>query len=1389
MGTDRIGARTGIGLATLLIVTTAAVTATPLADVALAAPPPVALTGDVQTNGAGSNVQQLSPLPGGDLVFVADDGVHGLEPWVTDGVSAPTLLADVNPGPEGSSPANLTVIGNDVWFAADDGTTGSELWRTDGTPGGTSRIRDIRTSGSLGSAPDGFVLFAGEVYFAATDNANGRELWKSDGTLGGTVLVDDVLAGSGSSNPRDLTVVDHGAVGPRLWFSAETTVDLATTRDLLVVDALDVVSIEITDREPRQLAALGDELVFVAEPTATTDPDTERLHTTFVSSVGPPVVFDTTVHGSVVPTGITPVGTDAVMAGTTAGGDQELYVWDGATLSLEADINPGAASSAPQGFAVDLDGVAWFAATSAATGTELYSWSSGGGLDGPIDILAGAGSSAPTELVPFDGADRGVVLVATDAAGPEPWIATGTGAFRLGDVWNGTEAVDVGGFAQLGGDVYLYATDRTHGRELFTFPVSPAPAQGQQNVSLSAELRAGTATSFPGQPGPAGASKVMFAAQHPTAGREPIVFDRAAGTATLLRDIWPGSAGSDPFFPTRLGAITLFGAADPTGGEELWRTDGTTPGTTRVRDIRPGAIGSFPFGFTELDGFLYFQADDGTNGVELWRSDGTSAGTTLVRDIQTTPGESSEPDLFAEMGGQLYFAATTDNGRELYRTNGTSGGTVPVDTVDRPLDVSEIAATPTRVFFVAADPGQSGDPGLWVSDGTAAGTRPVDPITEPFAVSPSNLTAGNDGKLYFFAVDGDTGEQDLWVSDGTDAGTVPLVSDVLFEVGDEIEPLPFTGVAFTGSTPAHGLELWTSNGTPTGTARRTDLRAGAADSVPAELQLLNGWVYFVADGPAGRQLWRTAGATAEQVSGLAADGFVVPSDVTVFVAAANDQLLFVGSRFAEGAEVWHLADVPTAPPAPTAPTAVAGPERATVSWAAVAAPAGAPVTGYTVTATPGGRTCSTTGALTCAVTGLAPGTSYRFSVRATNRIGTSAASPLSNAVVPTAATGDALVPLVPARLLETRSGAGLVTVDGAFQGGGRVGAGAVLELLVAGRGGVPVDADAVMLNVTVVGPSGPGFVTVFPCGEDVPTASNVNYGPGEVVPNAVLAKVGVGGRVCLFTLAEADLLVDVNGFVPAGGSPETLVPARLLETRSGAGLVTVDGAFQGGGRVGAGAVLELLVAGRGGVPVDADAVMLNVTVVGPSGPGFVTVFPCGEDVPTASNVNYGPGEVVPNAVLAKVGVGGRVCLFTLAEADLLVDVNGFVPAGGSPETLVPARLLETRSGAGLVTVDGAFQGGGRVGAGAVLELLVAGRGGVPVDADAVMLNVTVVGPSGPGFVTVFPCGEDVPTASNVNYGPGEVVPNAVLAKVGVGGRVCLFTLAEADLLVDVNGAI
>ncbi|WP_002627827.1 ELWxxDGT repeat protein [Cystobacter fuscus] len=72
----------------------------------------------------------LLGLPEGLLFFRAKDGVHGSEPWVTDGTASGTrMVADIAPGARSSAPRELTRSGDAIVFSADDGTHGAELWR------------------------------------------------------------------------------------------------------------------------------------------------------------------------------------------------------------------------------------------------------------------------------------------------------------------------------------------------------------------------------------------------------------------------------------------------------------------------------------------------------------------------------------------------------------------------------------------------------------------------------------------------------------------------------------------------------------------------------------------------------------------------------------------------------------------------------------------------------------------------------------------------------------------------------------------------------------------------------------------------------------------------------------------------------------------------------------------------------------------------------------------------------------------------------------------------------------------------------------------------------------------------------------------------------------
>ena len=365
------------------------------------------------------------------------------------------------------------------------------------------------------------------------------------------------------------------------------------------------------------------------------------------------------------------------------------------------------------------------------------------------------------------------------------------------------------------------------------------------------------------------------------------------------------------------------------------------------------------------------------------------------------------------------------------------------------------------------------------------------------------------------------------------------------------------------------------------------------------------------------------------------------------------------------------------------------------------------------------------------------------------------------------------------------------TIDGQFEKTGPIGSGSVFNLPVLGRGGVPASGvGSVALNVTVTGPSSASFATVWPTGQPRPNASNLNFAAGQTVPNMVIVPVGAGGQVSIFNETGAtDVLVDVLGWFPIGASFTGLTPARLLDSRTPSG-GTVDGAFNGIGQLSGGTVFDLPVAGRGGVPASgAGSVALNVTVARPSATSFLSVWPTGQPRPNASNLNFTPGQTVPNMVIVPIGADGRISLFNeTGSTDLLVDVLGWFPVGPSFTGLTPGRLLDTRVPSG-GTVDGESNGIGQLGSGTTLVLKVSGRGGVPASgAGSVALNVTVARPSQAGFLTVWPSGQLRPNASNLNFTPGQTVANMVIVPIGPSGAISIFNeTGSTDVLVDVLG--
>jgi len=130
------------------------------------------------------------------------------------------------------------------------------------------------------------------------------------------------------------------------------------------------------------------------------------------------------------------------------------------------------------------------------------------------------------------------------------------------------------------------------------------------------------------------------------------------------------------------------------------------------------------------------------------------------------------------------------------------------------------------------------------------------------------------------------------------------------------------------------------------------------------------------------------------------------------------------------------------PGRPTGVSAEAGDGQATISWTAPSYEGDSAITGYTVTASPDGNTCTTTGETSCTVTGLTNCTAYTFTVTATNSSGTGSSSGASSAVRPQGETpceepedppGEEPPEEPPADPVELTSGVAVTGLSGARQ--------------------------------------------------------------------------------------------------------------------------------------------------------------------------------------------------------------------------------------------------------------------------------------------------------------------------------------------------------------------
>lgn len=516
---------------------------------------------------ARSSFPLSSAALGRRAVFAADDGVHGLEPWITDGTPAGTrLLRDLCPGPcsgFGEAAGAFFVQAGRLYFAAQDGVHGFELWSSDGRGSGTRMVRDL-WPGPESAGPGAFGRFGEQIVFGARDpKSRQTQLWRTGGTSSGTVRITSLPLGvnPGQRGSVPGTLLFQGwdeEHREELWRSDGTRAGTGLLKDIHRAD--------MGGSFPRYFQRDGDAVRFVA---STLKEEIWR--------------------------------SDGTAAGTTR---LDVLPFCTGGMELQGILPDGAGVLTCEEAA--LDNSLW----RVTTGSPAVRLSPPGlwiGSPWEIEILG--------SRIFFPARNRQHREV-----GEELWVSDGTaeGTVQIADLRPGLRGSDPRDLTAFQGRVYFSAWSAgTSRRELWA---SDGSAAGTVQITGAGE---GLFPTLLGEH----AGRLWFAGTDPEHGRELWSTDGTAAGTERMADLAPATLSFDPVRLIPAGDRMFLGAGPNGASTGLWVSDGTEAGTHRIGPWPPGpALPLLGPDAAVVDGRLFYIASAGGRS-EMWQSDGTEAGT------------------------------------------------------------------------------------------------------------------------------------------------------------------------------------------------------------------------------------------------------------------------------------------------------------------------------------------------------------------------------------------------------------------------------------------------------------------------------------------------------------------------------------------------------------------------------------------------------------------------------------------------------------------------------------------------------------------------------------------------------------------------------------------
>jgi len=139
------------------------------------------------------------------------------------------------------------------------------------------------------------------------------------------------------------------------------------------------------------------------------------------------------------------------------------------------------------------------------------------------------------------------------------------------------------------------------------------------------------------------------------------------------------------------------------------------------------------------------------------------------------------------------------------------------------------------------------------------------------------------------------------------------------------------------------------------------------------------------------------------------------------------------------------------------------------------------------------------------------------------------------------------------------------------------------------------------------------------------------------------------------TIGGAAFTVSQGGAAVAHGF-YVVTPCRIIDTRD------PNGSY-GGPALTSGAVRNIVVAGRCGLPSGVTSVSVNLTAVAPASSGWLTLYPgpATNPWPGVSTINFNAGKVIANNATSGVSADGSINVYNgcPSAVHFIIDVNGY----------------------------------------------------------------------------------------------------------------------------------